>query len=45
MPTARYIRTVNPLQFHVLEPKRFEDLVRRRGPGCGKQQQGQRTGS
>ncbi|MGO8147092.1 restriction endonuclease [Rhizobium leguminosarum] len=28
MPKVNYTRTVNPLQFDALEPKRFEDLVR-----------------
>ncbi|MDT3684039.1 MAG: hypothetical protein RO009_03220 [Pseudorhodoplanes sp.] len=28
MPPINYTRTVNPLQFEALEPKRFEDLVR-----------------
>jgi hypothetical protein len=28
MPSIRYTRTVNPLQFDALEPKRFEDLER-----------------
>lgn len=28
MPPVNYTRTVNPLQFEALEPKRFEDLVR-----------------